>query len=65
MVMDYIINLTIRSREQMKTINISLTDAAHKKLAEIKDAMRLPNLHDTVAKTIDVTYEACIEHSVR
>ena len=41
----------------MKTINISLEDSEHKKLSEMKHLMNLPNLHETVAKIIYVTYE--------
>ena len=41
----------------MKTVNISLEDTEHKKLSEIKELLNLPNLHEAVAKMIDITYE--------
>lgn len=41
----------------MKTVNISLADAEHKRLSELKELLNLSNLHETVAKMIDITYE--------
>ena len=41
----------------MKTVNISLSDAEHKRLSELKELLDLSNLHETVAKMIDITYE--------
>jgi len=41
----------------LKTVNISLEDTEHKKLSEIKELLNLPNLHEAVAKIIDITYE--------
>jgi len=45
----------------MKTINISLEDTEHKRLSEIKELLSLPNLHETVAKMIDITYKTLSE----
>jgi hypothetical protein len=41
----------------LKTVNISLADAKHKQLLELKKLLNLSNLHETVAKMIDITYE--------
>jgi len=41
----------------LKTVNISLADAEHKRLSELKKLLDLSNLNETVAKMIDITYE--------
>jgi hypothetical protein len=41
----------------MRTINISLENEEHQKLFELRELLDLENLHETVAKIIDLTYE--------
>jgi len=41
----------------LKTVNISLEDTEHKRLTELKELLDLSNLHETVARMIDITYE--------
>jgi len=53
----YITIIPVRRFAQMKTVNISLADAEHKRLSELKELLNLSNLHETVAKMIDITYE--------
>ena len=45
----------------MKTINIALENAEHQKLSELREMLDLENLHETVAKIIDLTYENFIK----
>jgi hypothetical protein len=41
----------------LKTINISLENEQHQRLSELREQLNLQNLHETVARIIDLTYE--------